>query len=325
VKYALFPALAVFLFSSSLVLADPQPGTPGNSGDHNPHGSPPGQGGTAPGSSGDTNPHGTPPGQRITTPTDPAPSGTSGMSPQPVPGFSSPHSSVNPLFECPPRCADGDRADVREAAEAARFLATVKGWEPRWADMAESLDGVAVTVRTTGTWGSERRSWVVRWAKGGGRERGWESTPDGDTHEWVLEGEAQWSRWGTQPWRRGSVGPRRRLAEIPWPRAAVIGSLWEATPVEMTRKPWGRVLVQFVRHRGQGRMTWEVEEASRLLTRVRVLDVQERTAWEETRTYQVLFGRDLLVARRRVVPGGEVAETIAWASQSGPVPPAEAP
>ena len=43
----------------------PQPGeTPGNSGNANPNGSPPGQGGPPPGNSADHNPYGTPPGQR---------------------------------------------------------------------------------------------------------------------------------------------------------------------------------------------------------------------------------------------------------------------
>jgi len=44
----------------------PQPGEiPGNSGNANPHGSPPGQGGPPPGNSADHNPHGTPPGKRM--------------------------------------------------------------------------------------------------------------------------------------------------------------------------------------------------------------------------------------------------------------------
>jgi len=38
---------------------------PGQASEHNPHGSPPGQGGSVPGNSGAHNPHGSPPGQRI--------------------------------------------------------------------------------------------------------------------------------------------------------------------------------------------------------------------------------------------------------------------
>src|ERR1044071_1309851 len=59
-----FWAIPLILWAA-IVAADPQPGTPGNSGNGNPHGSPPGQGGAVPGNSGSTNPHGTPPGQRI--------------------------------------------------------------------------------------------------------------------------------------------------------------------------------------------------------------------------------------------------------------------
>jgi len=54
------------ILAAATALANPAPGTPGNSGSGNPHGSPPGQGGAIPGGSGDTNPHGAPPGQRIT-------------------------------------------------------------------------------------------------------------------------------------------------------------------------------------------------------------------------------------------------------------------
>ena len=80
-----------------------------------------------------------------------------------------------------------------------------------------------------------------------------------------------------------------------------------------------------MRHRGQGRLAWEVDEASGRVTRVLAWDTLGRLAWDETRTYARQFGRDVLVGRSRVLPGGELTETLAWAPRTTTVAAAETP
>ena len=198
-----------------------------------------------PGNSGDSNPHGSPPGQRIVSPgtsvatsgaTPPAgtenprsgPSQGHGPSPAPVPG-------VNREFLCPPRCEPGAQKGLQAYDEVLRFLGSVQGWEPGWEEIADGLDGVQVVVRTEETRGIAHATREVRWQKGGGVERGIELLPDSDTHEWLLLPGVHWSRRGHGPWTRAPQGPARRLADLHRPLAGVIECVWDATPVGVER------------------------------------------------------------------------------------------
>jgi hypothetical protein len=107
--------------------------------------------------------------------------------------------------------------------------------------------------------------------------------------------------------------------------AGVIECAWDATPVGLERKPWGHAVVAFVRHRGKGRMEWEVDDASRLVKRVTAWDGQGRLEWDETRGFEMRLGREILVSRHRVVSGGTQDETLTWTALDGDVQAADVP
>jgi len=79
------------------------------------------------------------------------------------------------------------------------------------------------------------------------------------------------------------------------------------------------VTVQFVGHRGAGRMAWEIEEATGLVQRLKAWDGQGQPAWEETREYSRALGRMLMASRHRVDRWGGVQETLAWQAPAGAV------
>jgi hypothetical protein len=270
-----------------------------------------------PGQSGDSNPHGTPPGQRIPSATTPPTSG--GPTPTAAPEFPTLKPGVNPAFECPPNCAAEFQALSRTYAEVARALARVEGWEPRWNVMGEALPEVEVTVRTTETRGGQTRTWTERWRKTGAREWGAMTGWGDHSQEWVLVPGVAWGRFGTGPWRRAAAGPQRRVTDLDLPRARIIEIAWEAEPVAVERGRWGVVTVQFVGHRGAGRMAWEIEEATGLVQRLKAWDGQGQPAWEETREYSRALGRMLMASRHRVDRWGGVQETLAWQAPAGAV------
>jgi hypothetical protein len=109
------------------------------------------------------------------------------------------------------------------------------------------------------------------------------------------------------------------LPDLALPLARIIGIAWEAEPVKAERGGMGVLRAQFVANRGGGRMTWEVEEATGLVRRLKAWDGQGEPAWEETREYSRALGRMLLASRHRTDRWGEVHETLTWQAPAGPV------
>lgn len=118
--------LAGFLLTS-VAHPNPAPGTPGNSGNQNPHGSPPGQGGATPGNSGSNNPHGSPPGQRLPgggeTGVIPGSTSAGSVPATPANGASPGHSSAPTIIPLPDASTVGALPVTPTADAVLRLLA----------------------------------------------------------------------------------------------------------------------------------------------------------------------------------------------------------
>ena len=209
-----FPASILLICLVSYSFADPSNGTgggtqapPGQAGEHNPHGSPPGQGGSAPGNSGAHNPHGTPPGQRIGGSEATGGGGGSGVN-YPATNGASPQYSGQGIVS---KMGKMPSQTVSPAAEQQKILLereinSLQGWEPDWYIASMRFFRCSVSSRlvvTTSGWGYSRDLKIER---DGGAERGWERMEGQPSREWFRKYPDSWSRIEGGNWQRGLAG-----------------------------------------------------------------------------------------------------------------------
>ena len=268
---------------------------PGQAGEHNPHGSPPGQGGSVPGNSGAHNPHGTPPGQRITLPahTGVATQSQSGQGSIPC-GPSAPSGAIHGGVVFAE--LDKKASEMRQLHKIADLDVKLKGWEQSWLQVALRYDSVRVGIdygETRGAFIFKRNT--VFW-KSGERQACREDLSGTGLHEWRFLPDGMWNRLGKGEWRKGislpiNAGRTGNHLDIP--------SVWKATPVDSRKLPGGRTLVRLIMNDYSGWLEWEVEQVSGQVERIRALDSIGKLAWEETRTYETVGGQSLLATRKR--------------------------
>lgn len=286
------------IFIAGRVIADPAPGTPGNAGNRNPHGAPPGQGGTAPGNSGTSNPHGTPPGQRIppaTAPGSPVGSGRAGS-----PG-------VRPVPTMTPGFAGSTERDVEDDLDDSRrsverwidWLDRVRGWEPGWLDEFMELQEGRVEVTRSVTRGGVTVVTEVVWERAGDRFGGW-SKPHGEPkHEWRIHPPTKFARIGSGPWVGTPVGPMQRLLSGPGRAGSRMSGVWQLSPNAKRTEPGGMVRVSWTRKPEGGSMEWYIDPGTWLLRRMEARNALGRLEWQEERDYRTLDGRPVMTRRLR--------------------------
>ncbi len=302
--------LPFLLVSYHGALADPAAGTPGQSDDHNPHGTPPGQGGPPPGSSGDQNPHGAPPGQRIPdqplasppaseVPVTSPPAGGSRPTPDVVPpaqgaGPGTPNSPVLPA-----------RLSTRPAElpeEIARVVALqdavlkFKGWEPGWLEMAEQYEEVLVDVAVELEEGGIVERWTERLARRGQRRR--VELTRGSPQVWLSIPPATWFRVGGGRWMPTSNNHQVSAALPADIRVQASFAQWRAIPALVTRGEKGSVDIRLTRIDG-GEMRWTAGSLSQTIDTMEALTGTGAVEWKETRTYGRAGSRTVLRTRER--------------------------
>ncbi|MEK7475149.1 MAG: hypothetical protein AAB152_05885 [Candidatus Coatesbacteria bacterium] len=282
---------------ASSVWADPAPGTPGSSGNANPHGSPPGQGGAVPGNSGGSNPHGTPPGQRIPgdVPGQAAPP-VGGNGPEPV-ASGARGRAIDPFLAADQAFL---RTYTRERDAFIAGLSRLRGWEPGWTMMAAGLSPVRVDATFHQTAGDgEVFELETAWWKDGVRELGRAEYVGNGRSEWRVDASGYSQRWDRGPWNHVRTGTIR--AGSPLPRGWDVLNAWEAEPGTTRRVPGGRMVFRMPLRDHGGAIELEAQEGSWLVETLRGLGPAGRLVWHETRRYEHAGGRALLVLRERRV------------------------
>ncbi len=332
----ILPAFLACAATISLVgfgSADPAPDTPGNSGNQNPHGAPPGQGGPVPGNSGAQNPHGTPPGQRISDPA-PAASGNpppstapSGPSGQPVPsaGGTTPSPSGGPAARpvLPARLTTREAATPHDTARIQALLGSVmqlKGWERGWEEMIERHTEVVLEVASELTEDETVTRWNTRVARSGLRRRTERTATM--TECWISDPPTSWYRNGTSPWQAvtSSLNAGTRWPADLLPHFAF--AMWGAIPRSLGRDSQGDVEVFLDANYGET-IRWTAGSLDRTIRQMASFDATGATNWTESRRFSTVGGQLVMVSRERVEvrPVRRVMrERLAWQIGPGTVP-----
>ncbi len=307
--------LAAFLFAFSVLagtaLAASNPGVPGKSGNNNPHGGPPGQGGPVPGQSGEHNPHGSPPGQRMGV-GNPFHGGDTTM-----PGGGAGSILGRSGAMLPERHYPGGPCIVPERAAALAKKAV--GWEPDWMYLADAFGEVRVTSRLVERNRPARETLLLR---KNGRRLLRTAAPVIVTQLlippvlWVQRAGGAWVELSGEI-RQADVVVMRFL-EDPVRRMT---TFWDATPWDVGTAPGGRKTLLLRVHAG-GALEMEVEGSDYTVTRVSFSGSGAEPGWTEERRVVLMQGRAALLERRRVYPGGaehEVTEKLDWLAGPGSV------
>jgi len=284
---------------------------PGQAGGHNPHGSPPGQGGGVPGSSGSHNPQGTPPGQRIGGPGtaaggNPGSVGSGGNSPAPQ---NSGQGIVTKMIKISAK--DASSADKSRWLNLEREVNTLQGWEPDWYIASMRFFRCSVSSRLTMTasgWGYSKDLKIER---DGDAERGWERLNSEVAREWFRRYPDVWSRLEGGKWTQGTVGP----ASITFPGTYTVMIAYSAYPVWVRKTGIGPVTYGFSMINSGDTMEIEADRVGGLVRKIRRLNSLGRREWEEERTQEIREGKAVLLSRvrRMYLPiAGEIRETCIW-------------
>jgi len=310
------------------VHADPKPETPGNSGDHNPHGAPPGQGGETPGNSGESNPHGSPPGQREAGPGassgKPAAPGAPGVAPSPgsaIPSASKKHQPSEGRKELQPHGAPvapynasadylGPHHDAASLLwKQSQELKRLKGWEPIWLMMAERFEQVRVHVNYACRGQSTSFESTTIWWQDGLRRACRDQLHNNGWYEWRSTPEGGWQRWERQPWTSVRFPARSPLQPA---TAMDVLQAWGGQPLE-TRDEGGRVVIRLKKNfgfgvqesggehpvHGQGYLDLESDRTTGEVARIRELNADGSIIWEEDRKIAMAGNLATLTWRRR--------------------------
>lgn len=297
----------------SVGVADPAPGTPGDSGDQNPHGAPPGQGGEIPGNSGDNNPHESPPGQRIETPdVDPA----TPVNPSSLPvvesvflikGFAE---GVGILGRSGVKAEKVTENDIRKLA---MYLDQIKGGEATWRDIVCRFGSVSVKAFSEMNVGGSKYTLETVLFKDGDLEHGYERGEPANYREWIRKPPTLYEKFGTGPWSESkaikgaepttySVNGTR----ISWPMGAA--------DISVDKTAAGQRIV-YIRRMDGTFLEWEVESGSCYVRKIRGYDTNRHLEWEETRNLEMRDGIAVILSRTvryYTLPAGELKETCEW-------------